>query len=926
MTRRAIRVVPYAALTALLLLFCTPRPASAQDTPAEVQAAANKMLSIGNYMDAIPLLDQMVTWFSASDESRIVSMMENVYFQLGMCHFILGHFGEARSAFDLYLRKYKFGARAWQAAAYIADSHRFQGATKDALKAYKYALDNYQYNIDWRTDILISMAKCHLAEERWAEASPLLLEVFRTAPDFHRRNWAASMLAVSYLKDMNVEKVYDMMPYLLHPQSYASHSVALNMAALEAGDALFSDEKYRDALWIYRIVYPHDVLIVNGAALKEQLEQKAERLRRVPGQIRGLIQLQEEIGAVEQELKALDEIENYDSELSYRIARAYQETRRYRESRHLYYALYEDEIPKRTEECLYLAFFSACQVQPWQDAVSVGREYMTVYPGGEYYDTVSLSVGQIYANRQEWLGVLTTLTNALAVNPKHTEIVECLFLLGYASFMEEQFSNSVRYLTRMNTEFPGNDRQADGAYWTGMAYLFDRQFEEALPFFDQVLLGFPDSPYVEDSAFRSASCDYGLSAFDRADRKLLHFLEKYPDSKLVAEAHLTRGDIAAAVGNLPLAVTEYQKVPEGDINIEHYNFSAFRCGEILDELKDYDGLFAHFARYIEKNREGSNIPQALYWQGRALWSKQEHERALAFYRQAMEKFGKDRKALGVDLIMDEWVARLRDAPPPLSAQGWRDLLDLLKTAGENKDYALMLRLQRLLLYNPAMGDADKAAIRRNLFNPANMGYASPAILDLILDESIQSTNIPVAVTAAAKIVEDFPETDSAIAARMFLARQAIKAGEFDDAVRHLNVVREVFAASGEAAEAILLLGDLHLAARRAEEADKAYNDVLGAKEWRPLWPEALYGRGQAALLKRDYAKASAYFERIYVMYSGNRNWTAKGYLARAECLIRMHEPTKARETLEEMMALPDLAEQPETAKAKELLAKLKGGA
>jgi TolA-binding protein len=916
MTRRANRLVFLATVTA-------PAPAArAQDTPAEVQQAASKMLSLGNYLDAIPLLDQMATWFATSDDSRIIAMMENVYFQLGMCHFILGHFGEARSAFDLYLRKYKNGPRAWQAAVYIGDSHRFQGATKEALKAYAAALDNYQYGVDWKADILISMAKCHLAEEKWAEAAPILLEVFRTAPDFHRRNWAASLLAVSYLKDMNVEKVYDMMPYLLHPQSYASHSVALNMAALEAGDALFSDEHYRDALWVYRIVYPHDVLIVNGATLKGELEEKAQRLRKIPGQIRALIQTQEEIGSIEQELKALDEVENYDSELAYRIARAYQETRRYRESRHLYYTLYQDEIPNRAEECLYLAFFSAAQVQPWQDAVGVGREYMAVYPAGEYYDTVSLSVGQIYANRQEWPDVILTLTNALAVKPDHADIVECLFLLGYASFMEEDFTNSIAYLTRMNGEFPGNDRESDGAYWTGMAYLFDRQFEQALPLFDQVVLAFPESPYVEDASFRSASCDYGISDFARAESKLVAFLEKYPDSKLVSEAHLMRGDIAGADGRLRLAVSEYQLVPEGDINIEHYNFAAFRCGEILDELKDYDKLISHFDLYIERAREGSNIPQALYWQGIAWWRMGEHERALAFYRRAIETFGKDRKALGIDLIMDEWVARLRDAAPPLAAEGWKSLRELLKQASTDKEYALMLRLQRLLLYDPNLSEADKATVRRNLFNLNNMPYASPAILDLILDDSIAATNIPMAVAAASKVVEDFPETDYVIAARMFLARQAMLTDP-ETAIRHLTVVREVFAASGEAAEAILLLGDIHLAANRADEADKTYNDVLGAKEWRALWPQALYGRGQAAQLKRQYAKAAAYYERIYVMYGGNRGWTAKAYLARAECLIRLREPSKARETLEEMLGLADLEAEPECVKARELLAKLK---
>lgn len=910
---------------ALLLGAALPR-VQAQDTPAEVQQAANKMLSTGNFLDAIPLLDQMVAWFSASDDSRIVAMMENVYFQLGLCHFIVGHFPESRTAFGTYLRKYKFAHRAWQAAVYVGDAYRFEGALKEALKAYKLALDTYTYNPDWRADILSSMAKCHLAEERWRDAAPLLLEIFRIAPDFARRNWAASLLAVSYLKEMEVEKVYDMMPYLLHPQSYASRSVALNMAALEAGDNLFADERYRDALWIYRIIYPHDTIIMNATLHRERLERKAERLRKVPGQIRRLILTQEEIGQIEQELKALETIDNYDSELAYRIARAYQETRRYRESRDLYHHLFDTDIPNRAEECLYLAFFSAAQVQPWQQAVAMGKEYMTVYPGGDYYDTVSLTVGQLYANQQSWPDVIQTLTNALDVSPRHADIVECQFLIGYASFMEEQFTNAVTWLTRMNRDYPANDREADGTYWTGMAYLFDRHYEEALPCFDHILLAFPLCPYREDAAFRSATCDYGLSQFDRAETKLTTFLEEYPRSKLASEAHLLLGDIAAAQGRLQLAVREYQLVPEGDIHIEHYNFAAFRCGEILAELKDYDGLIAHFDRYLDRNREGSNFPQALYWQGNAWWQKGEQERALAFYRRAMETYGKDRKALGVDLILDEWAGKLRSAPPALAEEGWRDLRDLLRKAGEEKEYALVLRLQRMLLYNPKTAETDRVAILRNLMHPNSLPYASAAILDLILDEARSQTNATLVATIAGKIVEDFPETDSAVAARMALADLAAEGRDFETAIRHLTVIREVFAASGEAAEALLRLGSIYLQNRQFDEADQAYHDLLGAKEWRGYWPAALYGRGQIAQARREYAKAAAYFERIYVLYSANREFTPKAYLARAECLVRLFERQKAAETLAEFLGTPDLAETPEAGKARELLARLKGGA
>jgi tetratricopeptide (TPR) repeat protein len=147
---------------------------------------------------------------------------------------------------------------------------------------------------------------------------------------------------------------------------------------------------------------------------------------------------------------------------------------------------------------------------------------------------------------------------------------------------------------------------------------------------------------------------------------------------------------------------------------------------------------------------------------------------------------------------------------------------------------------------------------------------------------------------------------------------------YAEAIRHLGVVREVYASSGEAGQALLILGELFREQRKSKEADAAYKDVLGVKEWRPLWPEALYGRGLVLMQDRKYVEASAYFERIYLMYAGYQKWASKAYLRRAECLERISDRTKAIETLRDMLAHSEFESLPEAAEARELIQKLGG--
>jgi tetratricopeptide (TPR) repeat protein len=208
----------------------------------------------------------------------------------------------------------------------------------------------------------------------------------------------------------------------------------------------------------------------------------------------------------------------------------------------------------------------------------------------------------------------------------------------------------------------------------------------------------------------------------------------------------------------------------------------------------------------------------------------------------------------------------------------------------------------------------------DIVRPENLPVAGAGVMELMLDTAEKRGDTNLAVNVAETIIKEFTETDYALAARVFLAKVAIGAKEYKTAIKHLTVIREVYATSPEAADALILLGDLYIKMNKYKDADDCYKAVLGVREWRGvLWPTALYGRGECSRLQRNYEEASAYYERIYLLYGQYRNWTAKAYLARAECLATLRLYQKAIETLQEMISLPDLKDQPELEAARKLL-------
>lgn len=918
---------PWLCLAVVLAAFLIPAVVMAQDTPKELHMKAGVALDQGDYEAAIPALSALIQMLGDSKTPAVVSGLEMVYFNLGMCNFLTGNFADAVGAFNEYIKKYRQGLRLKDASIYRADALRFQGANAEALKAYAEALKVHGsgLSLDWKTDVFCSMAKCNLYEEKWKEASLFLEQIVVMAPDFMRRNWAASLLVASYLKNRDLDKAYKMNGYLLHPRSYASRSVYLNITAMETGDELFADEKCRAALWIYRMVYPRHILQENCLAYRETLLRRIESLRKMKDKMRELLGAQESLGEVEQEIELIENLGDYGSELIYRIGRCYQSVNRHREARDIFYHIYQDPgATNNAEECLYLAFSSAAQVQPVERALEIGEEYMENYPGDEHYGDVSLNCGQIRASLQDWTGAIGTLTNALVVMPQHPYVAECMFLIGYAYFMEEQFEDSIKWMLDLNGKYPENDRFVDATYWLGMANMFDRKYEEAEPYFNRIVTEYPDAQYAEDACFRSAACDFGLSLFKKAEPKFLVFLERYPASKLRGEAYLNLGDIAGALARLPQAVERYRKVADDpNINIELYNYAMFRCGEIMLELKNYDAAIKHFEDYIQRNREGSNIPMAIYWVGNALWQKDQPADALAYYQRAIEQFGKDRLELGIDLILEEWVGRSRSAPSEVARKGWREMLELYKQAMAANERTLALRIARILRYDPSADEAARADLTRAILQEANIEPASAGILDLIEEEALKAGNRDLAIRAAHKLVADFAETDYALNARMFIARDALQRQDDQEALLQLSVVRDIFVASMESGEARLLLGEIYLRQKDYQEADLAYREITEYREWKKMWPAAIFGRAEVLSAQKKYKEASAFYERLYVLYSGHSDWAARAYLRRAQCLDRLFERQKAVEVLEEMIAQPELQATPEMEEARQLLANFK---
>ena len=916
-------------------------PAFAQETLSSIREQAFRYFADGEFADALPFFEQMIEIQGESTDPMVVSGMERVYYNAALCKFFTGNFPAAQTAFERYNAKYKRGTFLHESFVYIGDSLRYSNKPDAAIRQYRAALKRFRYPTDTRTDIYSSIARCYLQQDDWQSAIDPLRHAMACAPDALRRNHSATLLATAFLKTLKLEEIYKIVPFLLTRDSLASRSVAFNISALEAGDTLFADERYREAFWIHRLVYPYEDVLANAQAYLDRLNAMVKASSRYAARPRYLMRLHEWIGDTESEIQAMrDNVENYDAELSYRIARGYMEAKRFHEGRELFLHLFRTKIPEHEEECLYLAFMCSTQCGDNGRTHAIARTYMDEYPGGGWYDALTLLDGQLMAQDKDWKAVIAHFDEVLKVKPEHESAAECLYLLGYAHFMEEEFEQSRVRLAEIREKYPKSDLMPDAVYWSAMDAIFSGDFETGEKDFSELIANWPDCRYFADARYRRGICNYALANYDVADEQLGSFVHDYPENGNAAEAVMTRGDIAGAVGRLDDAVSYYTRAlntTTNDLNIEQYNHCAFQCGQILYDAERYADVRDHFTRYIKNNRPESNIPLAVYWIGRAMQQQDEKFGALKFYQDAALRFGRDRLSVGVDMILDEWVALTRKLPELEANAAWENIRLIIRNSANSRDPISALRFQRLLIYRPGISEGERERELDSICQAANITNASPAVLELMLDTARERGQTNFAARVAYTIINDFTETDYALSARAWLADVAlaqIRAEPpgsakieklYNGAVKNLTVIREVYATQPEAAEALVKLGEIYTETGKNDEADECYKQVLGVRDWRHLWPTALLGRGQCAEKKSEWLKAAAYYERIYLMYSGNREMTAKAYLARAKCLRRGYEVGAARETLKAMLSFEDLKRYPEYAQAERLLSNIGGG-
>lgn len=897
------------------------------------------LMAAREFQEAISIIDKTLPLLRQHLDTypQFAAAIEDGTFNKAICILEMGNYDGAISAFQSYLNVYSKGRHRKPAIILWSDAHAAKEEWDDVLKVagrlYKAIGLTARENLALAT----LMGEAHFQLENWKQAIEPLFYTFQngTSDD---RIYSATSLTVCLVRLQEFKKLYEFVPFVY--KTPARYDLGLQMALIEEGDICYDDARSNDALLLFRLVY-------TKAELIEQLNERVAKLKL--DKQRMLFSEKSQVGMAKastarridravkrygEQLEELKDFPEYDQELTIRMGNCYFELNRYLEALYTYRSIFEDhpEHPL-AQQALYSCFTTAFAMQDIERAIKEGYDYIEAYPPpeSEFWDTLTLNLATIHVEREEFQKAIDIAEKAIKLKPDHAVIDNMLYIIGYSNFQLSRIIKAMETFEIIFENHPRTQFLQPAQYWHAMGHLFQAFYTPAREEFTVFVDTYSIGALYEDAYYRLGVSYYGEGDFTNANVAFTAFVEEFPESILRSEAHAMSGDIYGSWGQLDEAIEQYRFGIDTAVNMVQTDYAYMQTSRTLELEQHYPEIVKLWQDYLVEHPEEGNYTEAVYWMGAAYKNMDELENCLNTFYDGVVKYGDKPENHGIDMIIRDLIVEFENMPDlsdptvktdEIDQESFQLLLNMkqrlreeMSNAQREKKITLLLRLNSLF-YAITKDQGLLDAFMRERIIP----YAGPISLVMMGREAVRRKDLDFAQQIYAHFLEEHNSSDLALEALKGQAEAKISSELYNEAVPLLQDIGTRFAMLEDAAWANLRLADIHMRKKDYEAAYELYSLVASVKDWRGEYtPEALYGMGQAKLGLRQTEEAFAYFQNIYILYSGYPTWAGRGYIASAKCLRTLRKPDEAIATLREMLDTEKLAALPEGKEARQLL-------
>ncbi|MDF1814461.1 MAG: tetratricopeptide repeat protein [Verrucomicrobiales bacterium] len=692
--------------------------------------------------------------------------------------------------------------------------------------------------------------------------------------------------------------------------------VSFQTLALQLGSHFMDNGDYYSAIACLQRIWPKARLLKHQ---NEKLASLIEIRDSLEGDLKrqsALFQIEGTIKRVQRELENFEKIENFDAALRLRLAMAFQSLERYREA-----ALIMEDMLQRMEtspvvESASLAVIQCwSQLERWPRALQASENYLQAF-GDEVGNRNLPRVLFMQADAMMQLqmnGDAESVFHHIAKTfPDHTLASKAIFMKGFCQLQQDKNEEAVQTFDEVLAVDPKSSIGQDAFYWKANAMSFAQRYEEAFQLMDEYLENYQGAgiKYESEAVFRKAYCTFCLADYPAAISELRQFLVDYgPGAKDRDEAQLLLGDALLGEGEADAGIAAYEAI--NPASTRFYEDGYFKIGKAYKLLEEIPTMRQHYQTFLQEYPESKRMPEAVYWIGWTYVHSDQLEKAKKVYWDTINQHGNDPALFAIEELLMALPKVYKRQGPDGVGELTRSLQSLYIQADREKKSTLAVRA----LWADAMLKEQRDKI--------NEASAILVRLATLIDPEIHNPQIVAdaadALTEkgdlerAEKLYKDLRKWNpvSFHKARSYkgLGIIAEKQGETKEAIRYYRQYEKEAASSTDLADVVLKRIKLELESGGRESLQQDLeglleNPVASTKHK----AEALFLIGEMLAQEGEYEKATAYYERVYVVYGKYRALVAKSYFRRGGLLEKLGNQTGAYEVYAELANREDLKE------------------
>ena len=475
--------------------------------------------------------------------------------------------------------------------------------------------------------------------------------------------------------------------------------------------------------------------------------------------------------------------------------------------------------------------------------------------------------------------------------PKSDQADDALYFQGDCLFRSGDVAAALPVYQKLIDQYPNSGQLARAYYDLGIGQQELEKHAEAIKTFQAFLSKseFATDELTPEIRLRFAICLHELDQFDKAAVEF-DAASKIPEFPLASFARFRLGQTKIDQGKLAEAAQVLSEIP-GKYPDSEYRFEsqklAGRCFYMIDKFKEAEQSLQEIAKANEPA-----AAEAAYWLGKTQLKLNQPDKALQTVEQAINRYGASSfiahlKLLRIDMLYELPQRRIETLP----------LYEAFLQEFSAHELGFQARYMAAL---SALGQSEFGKARKyaeallsdsgsfDLLRPGAMYIVAESLL---LEDSENADGRVKALSLYRELISKYPDHARAARSNLRIGWCLQTDKKYDEAIRHLNALRDKFDREQQLPEAQLLIGQSHAALLRHREAIQAFDAAFAANNKWPRADDVLFAASQSHLALDEHDAAIGKLRKLVDTLPSSEQ--------RPQALYRLGEITQQIGKLEE---------------------------